>query len=143
MIYGPACKGNFAQLIKIASVVPVFPRVDNRRSVLHVDNLAEFVALAVEKGMSGLFWPQDGAYLNTSDAISTLGRAMGKHVVLVSVLAPLVTIASRIIGPAKKAFGDFWFDLDQCASPIDDLYRVTSLNEDSTRCIELGSGVLR
>lgn len=143
MIYGPACKGNFAQLIKIASVVPFFPRVDNRRSALHVDNLAEFVALAAEKGMSGLFWPQDGTYLNTSDAIFVLGQAMGRHIVLVGVLAPLVSIASRIVGSAKKAFGDFWFDLDCCVSPIDDLYRVTSLGEDSARCIELGSGVSR
>ena len=43
----------------------------------------------------------------------------------------------------KSDLGDFWFDLDRCASPIDDLYRVTSLGEDSVRCIELGSGVSR
>lgn len=143
MIYGPACKGNFAQLIKIARSTPIFPRVRNRRSALHVDNLAEFVSLAIDRTAEGVFWPQDNDYLNTSHAVYSLGLAMGKRIILVGALAPFVSIACRFIGSAQKAFGDFWFDSDYCTSPFDKLYRVTSLDEDAARCIELGTGVSR
>lgn len=141
MIYGPACKGNFTQLVKIARAVLLFPRVKNRRSALHVDNLAEFVSLAVDRGLRGVFWPQDGEYLNTSHAVSVLGDAMGRRVVLIGVLAPLVAVARRFVGAAQKAFGDFWFDSRRCTSPVDGLYRVTSLEKDAVRCAELGTGV--
>ncbi len=141
MIYGPACKGNFVQLIKIARMVPIFPRVENRRSALHIDNLAEFVSLAVDRTMSGVYWPQDGEYLNTSHAVFVLGQAMGRRIVLIGALAPLVSLASSFIGAAQKAFGDFWFDLQAWASPIDELYRVTLLDRDAIRCAELGTGV--
>lgn len=47
MVYGPGCKGNFQTLIKLARRLPVFPRVDNRRSMIYIDNLCEFIKRCV------------------------------------------------------------------------------------------------
>lgn len=37
-------KGNFKMLVKLADKVPVFPNVKNERSMIYVENLAEFYA---------------------------------------------------------------------------------------------------
>ena len=43
MIYGKGSKGNYPTLAKLAKKLPVFPDVDNARSMLHIDNLCEFL----------------------------------------------------------------------------------------------------
>ena len=48
MIYGKNSKGNFKMLVKLADKVPVFPNVKNERSMIYVENLAEFLCLLVE-----------------------------------------------------------------------------------------------
>ena len=48
MIYGPNAKGNFPRLAKLACKTPVFPEWHNKRSMLYIDNLAEFVKQAIE-----------------------------------------------------------------------------------------------
>jgi UDP-glucose 4-epimerase len=44
MIYGKGSKGNYPKLAKMAQKLPVFPDIDNKRSMLHVDNLCEFIS---------------------------------------------------------------------------------------------------
>ena len=43
MIYGKGCKGNYQTMAKLAKKLPVFPWVENQRSMLYVENLAEFL----------------------------------------------------------------------------------------------------
>ena len=43
MIYGRGSKGNYPTLAKLAKKLPVFPNIDNQRSMLHIDNLCEFL----------------------------------------------------------------------------------------------------
>src|SRR5699024_12036773 len=42
MIYGKGSKGNYPKLSKAAQKLPIFPDMDNQRSMLHIDNLSEF-----------------------------------------------------------------------------------------------------
>ena len=39
MIYGKGSKGNYPVLAKLATKLPVFPKVSNRRSMLYIENL--------------------------------------------------------------------------------------------------------
>ena len=48
MIYGKDSKGNYPKLAKAAQKLPVFPNIDNQRSMLHIDNLCEFIKLMIE-----------------------------------------------------------------------------------------------
>lgn len=57
MIYGEGCKGNYPKMVKLAKVLPFFPVVGNRRSMLYIENLAEFVRLMIENGERGVFFP--------------------------------------------------------------------------------------
>lgn len=110
MIYGPGCKGNFPTLAKIARSVPVFPAVNNKRSVLYVENLAEFVTQLVERELGGMFWPQNAEYMATGEAVYELARAQGKRLHLSKLLAPLAAFACGHINVARKAFGSLYYD---------------------------------
>lgn len=110
MIYGPGCKGNFPTLAKIARSVPIFPAVNNKRSVLYVENLAEFVAQLIERELEGMFWPQNVEFMSTSEAVFELARAQGKRLYLSKLLAPLAVFACGRINAARKAFGNLYYD---------------------------------
>lgn len=65
MIYGKGSKGNYPLMSKLAQKMPVFPYVDNCRSMLYIENLMEFVRLMIENEEHGTFWPQNAEYSNT------------------------------------------------------------------------------
>lgn len=114
MIYGKGCKGNYPLLAKMAGRLPVFPNIRNQRSMLYVENLAEFVRLLIESGKGGLFFPQNKEYTTTSEMVRAIGQAKGRKVRLWKALNPLVYLAARMPGKAgilaNKAFGSLTVD---------------------------------
>lgn len=137
MIYGPGCKGNFPQLAKIARKLPVFPSLENRRSVLYVENLAEFIVQIIDHGMSGMFWPQNREYMSTAHAVFELARAQGRNVRLTGLLNPFAKLACRHVGAARKAFGSLYYDMALSDCGFD--YRVIAFSE-SIECFCDGLG---
>lgn len=126
LVYGPGCAGNFALLAKLARVAPVFPGVDNKRSMIYSRNLAELVRLIVEEGREGLFLPQDRP-VSSSEVIALLADAQGSRIRLVGGLGPLCRIAAGKIGAARKLLGSSWYD--PTASECGLGYRVLTLEE--------------
>lgn len=114
MIYGKDSKGNFPMLEKIADRLPVFPRIENRRSVLYVENLAEFIRQLIQKGDGGLFFPQNGEYATTARLVKLIADAKGRKIRLWRCLNPFVRLASKIPGRVGrlcgKAFGSLTID---------------------------------
>uniref|UniRef100_UPI0025F131DF NAD-dependent epimerase/dehydratase family protein n=1 Tax=Ruminococcus sp. TaxID=41978 RepID=UPI0025F131DF len=82
MIYGKGSKGNYPLMSKLAQKMPVFPYVDNCRSMLYIENLMEFVRLMIENEERGTFWPQNAEYSNTSELVKMIGNAHGKRILL-------------------------------------------------------------
>lgn len=66
MVYGPNVKGNYTRLSKLSSMTPIFPKIDNKRSMIFIDNLLEFVRLAIVNDLSGIHFPQNKEYVTTS-----------------------------------------------------------------------------
>lgn len=56
MIYGEGSKGNYQQLVKIAKKLPVFPNIENERSMLSIDHLCDFIKNRIEFPESGIFF---------------------------------------------------------------------------------------
>lgn len=132
MIYGPDSKGNYKALAKLAAVMPVFPLVKNERSVLHIDHLCEFVRLIIDNEESGIFFPQDASYADTSGLVAMIAKAHGKKVRLLKSLAPAVRLASAMPGrvgrTADKAFGSMSYEMSLSEYPKGN-YRVHDLWE--------------
>lgn len=105
MIYGKGSKGNYPTLAKMARKLPVFPRVENRRSMLYIDNLCEFVRLMIENGERGVFFPQNSEYTNTSELVRLIAATHGKRVRLLGGFTPLLRLLGHLTPLVNKAFG--------------------------------------
>lgn len=109
LVYGPGCCGNFALLAKLARIAPIFPEVDNKRSMIFSRNLAELIRLIAEDGRTGLFLPQDQEAVRTSDLVALLASEQGSPIRLSKSLAPAARVATRYSSKARKMFGSSWY----------------------------------
>lgn len=138
MIYGKNCRGNYRMLEKLADKLPVFPDYRNRRSMLYIENLCEFLWLLAKRRDKGLFFPQNEAYVATADMIAMIGREKGKRVHLTKFLNPVVALGARLPGKiggmVRKAFGSLTYELGMSAYDGGN-YRRYSM-EESIRRIE-------
>ena len=108
MVYGKGCKGNYQRLRDFALKSPIFPDYPNRRSMLFIDNLCEFVKNTIDEARQGLFLPQNAEYMNTSKMVKEIAAANGKYVRLTTIFNPFIRIAPfKII---KKVFGSLIYD---------------------------------
>ena len=111
MIYGPGCKGNYPVLAMAALKLPFFPEIKNERSMLYVGNLCAFIKAAADGRLSGLFFPQNEEYVDTSDMVRQIALAHGKKIRLTGLFNPLLRLLSGKVGVVDKVFGGLAYDL--------------------------------
>ena len=80
MVYGKGYRGNYTRLAGAAFKTSIFPNIDNKRSMIHIDNLSEFVKHLIDNRSGGLFHPQNAEYINTSEMVNLIAEAHGKRV---------------------------------------------------------------
>ena len=110
MIYGKGCKGNYQTLRKFALKLKFFPYVKNERSMLYIENLCEFVRLMVLNEESGVFFPQNSEYTNTSEMVKMIAAANGRKLHLIHGFGWAVKFLGLFTGLVKKAFGCLTYD---------------------------------
>ena len=130
MIYGPNAKGNFPRLAKLATKVPVFPCWHNKRSMLFIDNLAEFVKQAILRELSGTFYPQNRELADTVEIIRFFAKAAGHRIWITKLLNPFVWLGSFVLQPINKMFATYYYD--PAMSKMDFDYQLVSF-EDSLK----------
>ena len=134
MIYGPNSKGNFPRLAKLATKVPVFPCWHNKRSMLYIDNLAEFVKQAVERQLCGTFYPQNRELADTVEIIRYFAKAAGHKVWITRLLNPFVWLGSFILQPINKMFATYYYEPKMSVADFD--YQLVSFEESLKRIAE-------
>lgn len=127
MIYGPNSKGNFPRLIKLAAKTPVFPDFHNQRSMLYIDNLAEFVLQAVNRQLAGTFYPQNRELSDTVEIIRYFAKAQQHKVWFAKWLNPFVRIASHFLQPINKMFGTYYYAPEMSQMPFE--YQLVSFEQ--------------
>ena len=118
MIYGKGSKGNYPTLAKLAKKLPVFPDVDNKRSMLHIDNLCEFLCqimlVSDIKENATVFMPQNAEWTKTSDMVKRIADVSGKKIRTLKIFRPAVYIGSKVPGKigglVNKAFGNSCYE---------------------------------
>ena len=110
MVYGENCTGNYRALRKIALTSPIFPDYANRRSMIYVGNLCEFIKDCVDRERRGLYFPQNAEYVDTSRMVKLIAEEHGHSIRLTK----LFNWAIRLLpfGPMEKAFGDLIYEAD-------------------------------
>ncbi len=110
MVYGNGCKGNFQSVVKLVKKLPVFPRVKNRRSMIYIDNLSEFVRILIDKDLSGTYCPQNREYTDTTNMAKILADKLGKKIYCSYLLGFAVKLMSPFLSIAKKGFGSLIYE---------------------------------
>ncbi|MCI9426561.1 MAG: NAD-dependent epimerase/dehydratase family protein [Eubacterium sp.] len=114
MVYGKGSKGNYPLLSNLAKKLPVFPNVENARSMIYIENLCEMIREIIEYGDCGVFYPQNAEYTATSDMVKTIADVSGNKIRLTRLLNPAVSLLSKMSGKigklANKAFGNCTYE---------------------------------
>lgn len=131
MIYGPNAKGNFPRLAGLATKTPVFPEWHNKRSMLYIDNLAEFVKQAVLRELGGTFYPQNREPADTVEIIRFFAREAGHRVWITKLLNPFVWLGSFVLQPINKMFATYYYAPEMSRMDFD--YQLVSFEESLKR----------
>lgn len=108
MVYGKGCKGNYQRLKKFTLMTPVFPKVANERSMIYIGNLCSFVQDVIDRQREGIFFPQNGEYVNVSDMVEKIALMNGKKVRLTKIFNWAIMAGKlRLV---KKLFGDLTYE---------------------------------
>lgn len=127
MIYGPGCRGNFPKLVWLATKTPIFPAWHNKRSMLYIDNLCEFVKQIILLGVSGIVYPQNAEYSDTCEIIRYYAMKYNHKIWITKLINPFILVAGLFIRPAGKMFSDSTYDMEMSKYDFD--YQVVGLKE--------------
>lgn len=112
MVYGPGCKGNYPKLAKLAKLTPVFPKVDNCRSMIYIDHLCELIRLIIDGGDSGVFTPQNREHVNTGEMVKLIGRVHHSPVLLLPGFDGMLRLLAKKVSLVNKVFGNYAYAAD-------------------------------
>lgn len=110
MIYGKGSKGNYSKLSRMAQRFPLFPKVNNSRSMLYIDNLCEFVRLLIRDECRGIFYPQNREYVNTSEMVKRIAACHNRKMYLTKIFNPVLYLSAVFVGIVNKVFGNLTYE---------------------------------
>ena len=105
MIYGDGCKGNYQFIEKIVKKFFIFPRINNARSLIHIDNLVSFVKMSIDLNLDGIFFPQNREYVATITLAKEIADKLNKRIYFSVICGIVVSILKIFSSKFRKAFG--------------------------------------
>ena len=134
LIYSEFARDNFPRLVNFAKKMPIFPKLENKQSMVYVDNLCELVKLVIENCKGGIYYPQQECYIETSKIVADIAKAVGNKMWQTRVFNPLLKILSKSpkLGFIHKAFGSIAYDM-RLSNHFNGQYRVVSYEESIQR----------
>jgi UDP-glucose 4-epimerase len=102
LVYGPGVRANFLRLMRLVERgIPLpLPDTKNRRSLIGVENLADFLVRCVSHpgAANETFMVSDGEDVSTRELIARLARALGGSARFLPVPEFAVRLAARLVG---------------------------------------------
>lgn len=134
LIYSECARDNFPRLVNFAKKMPVFPKLENKQSMVYVDNLCELVKLVIENCKGGIYYPQQECYIETTKIVADIAKAVGNKMWQTRIFNPLLKLLSKSkkLGFIHKAFGSIAYDMS-LSNHFDGKYRVVSYEESIRR----------
>lgn len=119
MIYGPNSKGNFLRLGWLATKIPIFPLWHNKRSMLYIDNLGEFVKQAVLRELEGTYYPQNRELADTAEIVRFFAKKYNHKIWFSKLFNPFVWLGSFFLQPLNKMFASYYYDPEMSKMDFD------------------------
>jgi nucleoside-diphosphate-sugar epimerase len=101
LVYGPGVRANFLRLMKILSGVPLpFGAVNNRRSMVALDNLVDLIETCLNHPMAinQTFLVSDGEDLSTKALLQRTAIALGRPSRLIPIPVSVLWATARLLG---------------------------------------------
>lgn len=127
MIYGPDCKGNFLRLARLATKTPIFPAFHNKRSMLYIDNLSEFVKQAIIHEINGVFYPQNKELADTVEIVKSFAKQSNHKIHIWRWLNVFVYLGSPFLNSLNKMFADSYYSPEMSSYTFK--YQMVGFNE--------------
>lgn len=126
LIYGPGVKANFLSMLSwLNKGVPLpFGAIDNRRSLVALDNLVDLLALCLTHpaAVGQRFLVSDGEDLSTTELLRRLGQALGRPARLLPVPQGWIEGAARLAGRqdlSQRICGSLQVNIDKTRELLD------------------------
>lgn len=134
LIYSEYARDNFPRLVNFAKKMPVFPKLENKQSMVYVDNLCELIRLIIESNKGGIYYPQQECYIETSKIVADIAKAVGNKMWQTRIFNSALRLLSKVpqLGFIHKAFGSITYDMS-ISNHFDGKYRVVSYEESIQR----------
>lgn len=110
-VYGKGCTGNYNRVSRIAKKTPIFPNYKNRKSMIYISNLCEFIRLIIEDRSDGIFTPQNKELVSTADLVREIGKCNGKQIWFLNTFNWIIKPAVKMTRTFRRAFADDCYDL--------------------------------
>lgn len=126
MIYGPKSKGNYPILAKFARKTPVFPTLENQRSMLFLGNLLEFIKLMIDNEERGIFLPQNEEYISSKKLVALIAQLYNHKIFFTCIFNPFLKLFNKCVY-INKVFGSLV--IDKKLSLYKENYNIYTLEE--------------
>lgn len=113
MIYGEGCKGNYPTLRKLALKLPVFPKVNNERSMIYIDNFAAFIKEVIDNSQDDILMPSNPDIISTSEIVKAIANANNKKIAIIPGFTWALKLLSHLTPFVNKAFGNMSYDVEK------------------------------
>lgn len=110
-VYGKGCSGNYNKISRLARRTPVFPDYENKKSMIYIDNLCEFVRMIIDDEASGYFTPQNKELVSTADLVREIVKCNKRKIWFPRIFNWAVGGAVKRIKMFRRAFADDCYDL--------------------------------
>lgn len=110
MIYGQNSPGNYSRISNLAQRVPIFPKVENKRSMLFIENLHSFLKLAIDNNLVGTYFPQNEKLVNTSILVKQIALENNRKIYLIPGFHGIINSLGKRITVFSKVFGSLYYD---------------------------------
>ncbi|VVO81992.1 N-acetyl-alpha-D-glucosaminyl-diphospho-ditrans, octacis-undecaprenol 4-epimerase [Pseudomonas fluorescens] len=120
LVYGPGVKANFLSMIRwLERGVPLpFGAVHNKRSLVSLDNLIDFIVTCIEHpgAANQTFLVSDGRAVSTTELLRCIAVALNRSATLLPLPVGLMSAAAKLIGKdavAQRIFGSLEVDISK------------------------------
>jgi len=110
LVYGPGVRANFASMMKwMQKAIPLpFGAIHNRRSLVALDNLVDFIVLCADreqspKAANEVFLISDNEDVSTTQLLRKVASAFGKRSWLIPIPVSWMTFAAKLLGKEDVA----------------------------------------
>ena len=136
-VYGKGCKGNYNTISSIAQKTPIFPNFENKKSMIYIDNLCEFIRLLVDSGEGGIYIPQNKELVSTADLVREIATIHQHRIWFTKLFNWGIYPTRRVIRAVSRAFEDDCYEIensnywgfDYCVMDFKDSIRETEAKE--------------